>query len=443
MAASVAASWGSARSRACTRTSSWARCSPNIWAWRRIRASLVSAMRVPRWARRLASIRSRSPRNCGGVGVARLVAPDQLVVEPAVDGGQLAAVRLIPVALADLARDPRQLALVALDRLQQLRRCARQPRRHPQRAGEVARLLAKRLQRQLPRSAERHLPGARPARRGCRRGRPQPSCRSAAAAAPPGTRAPRPRPRRRRRPAGWSRRTTECAGSRRPPTAASSAPRRSATGARCRRRCDRGRGRGRRRCSHGSSSRASWSARRTWAPSTVRRAASVGWAVNTSSTEICSASSPIAPSSSPRARSVATASESVSRGRLVRRRRRSRWCCSARFIELEVEGEGAQRQVACRGHRARHRRSQLDVVSPPAVFAPAARQVAQPLDRQPPPDSPSCSSSTRATRSSNSVRSRARSGSMAAREGAGGVGLRHPTRLDDRVSLRLSSGVAL
>ena len=83
----------------------------------------------PRCARRLASIRSRSRRSSAGVVVARLVAAGQLVVQPAVDGGQLAPVRLVGVALADLGATQGSSCSSALDRRQQLGDDAGQRRR--------------------------------------------------------------------------------------------------------------------------------------------------------------------------------------------------------------------------------------------------------------------------------------------------------------------------
>ena len=91
-------------------------------------------MRAPPWARRLRSSRSRSARRLVGVGVAGLVAAGELVVEPAPDRGQLAAVRLAGVAHPGLLAHPRQRRLVGGDRRAAPRPRRRRRRRRPRRA---------------------------------------------------------------------------------------------------------------------------------------------------------------------------------------------------------------------------------------------------------------------------------------------------------------------
>ena len=122
-AATAATSLASARparsSRAWTRTSSFARWKPNSSTRRRSAASRPSAMRAPRFARRLRSIRSRSASSSSRAR------RQPLVAEPPPDERELPPVRLAVVLVADLRRVLGELALVARDRAVELVRDAR------------------------------------------------------------------------------------------------------------------------------------------------------------------------------------------------------------------------------------------------------------------------------------------------------------------------------
>src|SRR4029079_14895106 len=104
-----------------TRTSSFAMWKPNSSTRRRSSASAPSAMRAPRFARRLASLSSSSAssssaaaaggsslargRQLVGAGVGGLVVALEQVLEALADEAQLAAVRLVEVLVADLERE--------------------------------------------------------------------------------------------------------------------------------------------------------------------------------------------------------------------------------------------------------------------------------------------------------------------------------------------------
>ena len=135
-------------SRACTRRSSFARCRPKISTRRRSAASAPSAIRAPRWARRLRS----SSAEIGDEVVDRLVG---VRVEPPPHERELPPVRLVDVLVADRRGVGRHLELVALDRREQLRIDRRQERGDADRCGKLAHLVAVAVPKQRARTLER------------------------------------------------------------------------------------------------------------------------------------------------------------------------------------------------------------------------------------------------------------------------------------------------
>ena len=138
---------------------------PNSSTRRRRSASGPSAMRAPRLARRLASISSRSASRPFASSYAGLAVALEQVLEALADEAELAAVGLVEVLVADLERERRQLALVALDRAQQLVGDRDHARRDADRARELPHLDAV--------ARERQPAGARRATRGRCAGRPR------------------------------------------------------------------------------------------------------------------------------------------------------------------------------------------------------------------------------------------------------------------------------
>ena len=96
------------------------------------------------------------------VGVARLGSAVEQVVETLPDETQLAAIGLVEVLVADLGRERRELALVALDRAQQLVTHGHHARGHADGAGEPAHLDAVARQREPARAIEPLRDGVRP-----------------------------------------------------------------------------------------------------------------------------------------------------------------------------------------------------------------------------------------------------------------------------------------
>ena len=104
-----------------------------------------------------AFVRAQAPVDDVQVGLELLGPPVAVIAEPPPDEGELAAVRLVAVLLADLLRVGRELALVARDRLEELVGDRDERRRQPERGGQLAdlRAIARERQRTAPASASR------------------------------------------------------------------------------------------------------------------------------------------------------------------------------------------------------------------------------------------------------------------------------------------------
>jgi hypothetical protein len=94
----------------------------------------------------------REPGHGRVAGPARAL---ELVPEPPPDEAELAAIRLVEVAVGELGRIVWKLLLFAIDRSEQLGRGGDEPARDPDRAGELADLAGVGRQRQLAGSVER------------------------------------------------------------------------------------------------------------------------------------------------------------------------------------------------------------------------------------------------------------------------------------------------
>ena len=132
---------------------------------------------------------------------------------------------------------------------------------------------------------------------------------------------------------------------------------------------------------------------RSCAAARVRRVASVGCAVSTSSSETAGARRASSAGSTPLRRAARTPRRATRAGPAPRarswRRRRTRWCCSAEVDELEVEGERAQHAPALESSAATTSLAR----SPASPLARLARRRAR-APRRRAGSSPSCSTST-------------------------------------------------
>ena len=108
-----------------------------------------------------AFVRAQAPVDDVQVGLELLCPPVAVIAEPPPDEGELAAVRLVAVLLADLLRVGRELALVARDRLEELVGDRDERRRQPERGGQLADLRAIARERQRPAAGERLAHGLR------------------------------------------------------------------------------------------------------------------------------------------------------------------------------------------------------------------------------------------------------------------------------------------